>query len=494
MRNFFCARVACVAINPAIVVRFTGRILARLFLNRSVALVFDSDERRRACVSTVLSTQCAVHESARISDLPADAQRLQPAVVIIGFAGAESHDVLATIDRLHAMDRRLSVVVATATGSEDTAVAALRAGVKDYLRDPFDADALGAAVRHCLASAESRRHSGEPSAGSGDAGRSRLIGSSRPMRALGDYLLQVAQSDATVLITGETGTGKELAAERIHEHSARRNGRFVSVNCAAIPDSLLESELFGYEMGAFTGAVRARQGMLQLAHRGTIFLDEVGDLALQAQAKLLRAIETREVYRLGSTRPEKLDVRIVAATNQDLDTALDAGRFRKDLYFRLNVTRIHLPPLRERRSDIVPLLEHYLRALNRRPRAAAPGFSAAAIGALQRYDWPGNVRELKNLVEAVLVSARTDCVDVADLPEDFRRRLHQVRDLPSAERRRLLDALLEAKWNKSKAATLLRCSRMTLYRKMAKYSVVTSDDPHLVSHSPVTRSRHKPRA
>ena len=462
-------------------------------MNRSLALVFDSDERRRACVSAAVAADCTVHESARITDLSIDARRVHPAIVIIGFAGEESSDVLAAIDRLHAADRRLSVVLVTAGGSEDTVIAALRAGVKDYLREPLDRDTLAASVRRCLASDASRRPPRSTPRAATDP-RDRFIGSSGSMRALGDYLVRVAQSEATVLITGETGTGKELAAERIHDYSARRTGRFVSVNCAAIPDSLLESELFGYESGAFTGAVRAREGLLQLANRGTIFLDEVGDLALQAQAKLLRAIETREVHRLGSTRPEKLDVRIVAATNQDLDSALEAGRFRTDLYFRLNVARIHLPPLRERRSDIVPLLEHYLRALNRAPEVGAAGFSPEAIAALQAYDWPGNVRELKNLVEAILVSPRSDRLDVDDLPEDFRRRLRQVCSLPSAERRRLIDALLAAKWNKSRAATLLRCSRMTLYRKMAKYSVVTSDDVHAVSHRPVTLPRQKSRA
>jgi DNA-binding NtrC family response regulator len=364
--------------------------------------------------------------------------------------------------------------------------------VKDYLREPLDGGALASAVRRCLAGQTSRRCTGAAAPPRGDL-PAQMIGSSRAMRVVGDYLTHVAQSDATVLITGETGTGKELAAQRIHDASERRAGRFVSVNCAAIPEHLLESELFGHESGAFTGAVRTREGLLQLANRGTIFLDEVGDLALPAQAKLLRAIETREVFRLGSSRPLKLDLRVVAATNQDLDSALADGRFRQDLYFRLNVTRIHLPPLRERRSDIVPLLDHYLATLNRRSHERT-GFSAAALAALEAYDWPGNVRELRNLVEAILVNRPSSPIDVADLPDDFRRRLQQVSSLPSAERRRLMEALLAAQWNKSKAASLLHCSRMTLYRKMAKYSVVTSDDLHGVSQPRVTVSRRKSRA
>ena len=455
------------------------------------ALVFDRDDRRRQCVTAALAADCAIHESSRISDLCTDAGSVRPAVVVIGFADGESRDVLSAVARLHAIDRRLPVVLVTCGGSEDTAIAALRAGVKDYLREPIDGGAVASSVRRCLADRASRRTTGATLPRGDPAPQ--LIGSSRAMRAVGDYLTHVAQSDATVLITGETGTGKELAAQRIHEASDRNAGRFVSVNCAAIPDHLLESELFGHETGAFTGAVRTREGLLQLANRGTIFLDEVGDLALPAQAKLLRAIETREVFRLGSSRPIKLDMRIVAATNQDLDSALEAGRFRKDLYFRLNVTRIHLPPLRERRADIVPLLEHYMCALNRRPAERA-AFSADTIAALESYDWPGNVRELKNLVEAILVNRPSGSLDVSDLPDDFRRRLRQVCRLPSAERRRLMDALLAAQWNKSRAAALLHCSRMTLYRKMAKYSVVTSDALHAVSHRHVTRSRQKSRA
>src|SRR5262249_12014341 len=272
-----------------------------------------------------------------------------------------------------------------------------------------------------------------------------------------------------------TGTGKELAAARIHSLSSRRHARFVSVNCAAIPDGLLESELFGFESGAFTGAAAGRPGLLQMADRGTVFLDEVGDLGLNAQAKMLRAIETREVYPLGGKKPVALDVRLVAATNHNLEAAVDEGRFRKDLYFRLNVVRIHLPPLRERRSDIGVLLDHYLRALNREPHGV-DGFDDETRDVLEAYDWPGNVRELRNLVEAILVAPPERKVRLADLPEAFRARLRATTGT-AAERRRLIDALLAANWNKSRAASLLHWSRMTVYRKMAKHAVVRSTDP-----------------
>jgi transcriptional regulator with PAS, ATPase and Fis domain len=246
----------------------------------------------------------------------------------------------------------------------------------------------------------------------------------------------------------------------------------VPVNCAAIPESLLESELFGHEPGAFTGAVGSRPGLLQLADRGTIFLDEVGDLGGVAQAKILRAIEAREIYHVGGKQPIPLDLRIVAATNVDLDRAVEDGRFRRDLYFRLNVARVHLPPLRERRADITTLVDHYLAELNTACGADVPGVTGEALAALQAYDWPGNVRELKNLLEAIFVCPPSRPISMDDLPERFVRGLHDLRRMADADRRRLLEALTAANWNKSQAAGLLNWSRMTVYRKMAKYSVV----------------------
>jgi DNA-binding NtrC family response regulator len=250
------------------------------------------------------------------------------------------------------------------------------------------------------------------------------------------------------------------------------------VNCAAIPDGLLESELFGHESGAFTGAVGRRDGLMQAADSGTMFLDEIADMGVQGQAKILRALETREVYRLGGKRPERLDVRFVAATNQDLERAVEEGRFRKDLYYRLAVVRVHLPALRERRSDIGLLLDHYLEQLNPEPTSAAT-LAEDTRQMLQAYDWPGNVRELKNLVEALFVAAPTHPIALDDLPDAFRASLRRMAAAGGAERRRLMDALLAANWNKSRAAKMLHWSRMTVYRKMAKYSVILSTDARL---------------
>jgi DNA-binding NtrC family response regulator len=416
---------------------------------------------------------------------------LHPSIAVVGFTASEERDAFAIVERLRQIDQWIPVVLLPTEGSERLAVSAFRMGVNDYYPAPVDYEAFIAGITRQLA----RKEVNVDRASHDRSPAKHLLGPSAAMREIRNYLEMVADRDVTVLITGETGTGKELAASLIHERSRRRQHHFVSVNCAALPEALLESELFGHENGAFTGAVGVRQGLLQAADRGTVFLDEIGDMGVVAQAKVLRAIETREVYRLGGKKPIPLDVRIIAATNQDLDRAMNDGHFRKDLYFRINVARVHLPPLRERRADIVPLLEHYLRILN--PRGGRPfeGFSTEAVDALQSYDWPGNVRELKNLVEAILIVSPAKRLTVKDLPEDFRRRLQQLCSLPDTERRRLIEALLTAKWNKSKAASLLHCSRMTLYRKMAKYSVTTSDETcTTVSQAAGAMVRHKSSA
>jgi DNA-binding NtrC family response regulator len=304
-----------------------------------------------------------------------------------------------------------------------------------------------------------------------DPNRASIIGSSAVMCNLKRELAQVANSASTVLITGETGTGKELAAEFIHEYGARRNKPFVCINCAAIPESLLESELFGHAKGAFTGADEYRDGLLYSANGGTIFLDEIGDMSLCAQAKILRVIEKREVCRVGANRGVQLDLRFVAATNQDLESMASRGAFRKDLFFRLNVARIHLPPLRERREDIPFLLRHYCRDYSGKSGASTPEFSEASLRCLLAYGWPGNIRELKNLVESLFLKDLPAKIEAEHLPRHLRGIIEQKADLSQQERDALLAALFSAKWNKSEAARNLQWSRMTLYRKIAKYHI-----------------------
>jgi transcriptional regulator with PAS, ATPase and Fis domain len=297
------------------------------------------------------------------------------------------------------------------------------------------------------------------------------------MREIKTYIDKVATTDSNVLITGETGTGKELVADLIHRKSVREQGPFVSINCAAIPDNLLESELFGYERGAFTGAHALKEGQLKLADGGTAFFDEIGDMSPYAQAKILRVIESKTIYRLGGKRRIPLNIRVIAATNQDLDQLLAQDKFRKDLYFRVNVARIHLPPLRERPEDILPLCHYYLCQLNHRFGRRVEGFTDDALAYLMRHDWPGNVRELKNLLEATFVNGPSRQISFMDLPEQFRKRFSDAETSPQDERERLLSALLSTNWNISKAAQRLRWSRMTLYRKLGKYHIVKGGKP-----------------
>jgi DNA-binding NtrC family response regulator len=352
-------------------------------------------------------------------------------------------------------------------GSEERALAALRIGVLDAFKPPFPLPAVaGSATRGWAESDEAtrgghRKHEGRE--------MPTLLGTSDAIRELNAYIARVRATDSTVLITGETGTGKELTASLIHRHSVRHQRPFVCVNCAAIPDTLLESELFGFERGAFTGAYASRAGKLQQAEGGTVFFDEIGDMSSAAQPKVLRAIETREVHRVGGRARIPVDVRVIAATNQELDQKVVAGQFRQDLFYRLNVARIHLTPLRDRREDLTVLLDHYVQVFNQRFGRHVRGFTAEASAYLLRYSWPGNVRELRNLVEAVYINEPLELITVRDLPEHFRRRIEETESLPEDERTRILSTLFATNWNKSQAAQRLHWSRMTLYRKIARY-------------------------
>jgi DNA-binding NtrC family response regulator len=299
-----------------------------------------------------------------------------------------------------------------------------------------------------------------------------IVGNSLSMWKVKTYMRKVALTDSHVLITGETGSGKELAARYIHDHSPRHGKSFVAINCAALPDGLLESELFGYERGAFTGAVTAYAGKLKLADGGTVLFDEIGDMSLYAQAKILRVIETKEVYPLGGRRGVPLDIRIIAATNRDLERQVLKNDFRQDLYYRLDVARLRLPPLRERKDDIPLLIDHYVQTFTRRFGRNIAGFSEEAMELLQSYDWPGNVRELQNFIERIFIDPPREKIAVSDLPEFMRTCSHSGprKTLPE-EREILLYTLSQTNWNKSKAAERLHWSRMTLYRKIAKYHI-----------------------
>ncbi len=327
-------------------------------------------------------------------------------------------DGIALMERVHAVRPGLPVVLVTAHATVETAVAALRRGAQHYMVKPVRWDELGIVLRQAVAHERARRDlerlRGELERA---AGFEELVGGSPAMQEVFRVVQQVADSDATVLVRGETGTGKELVARALHRRSSRRNGPFVAVNCTAVPHDLMESEFFGHEKGSFTGATSRRQGRFQQADGGTLFLDEVGDLGLGVQAKLLRALQEREVTRVGADRPEKVDVRVVAATNRDLEAQVKDGQFRDDLYYRLDVIPIRLPPLRERPGDLPVLVDHFLRSFAERLGRPVPLPPAEVLAAAEGYPWPGNVRELRNLCERAALMGWEAVAPILGRPE-----------------------------------------------------------------------------
>ena len=386
----------------------------------------------------------------------------KPDIVVLGSFNRDSHDGLNLARLIRKQDRKIPIILLVNQSSEALAVAALKIGVNDYFKAPFSTEALIESTKKILSG-----HRTKTSA----INDREMIGNSLPMREIKDYLSRIAASDSTVLVTGETGTGKELVASLIHRNSARQKKPFVCINCAALPDSLLESEMFGFERGAFTGAVARNPGKFELAQGGTVFLDEIADMNPHAQAKILRTIENKEIHRLGGSVSIPLNVRIAAATNQDPERLIEEGTFREDLYYRLNVARVHLPPLRNRKEDIPKLVSHLIEDMNGRFGRDIDGLTEDAMASLFQHDWPGNVRELKNLLEAAFINLPSRKITFMDLPKAFRKRLRELEASPKKERDRVLSALFATNWNKSKAAQKLRWSRMTLYRKMVQYQI-----------------------
>jgi DNA-binding NtrC family response regulator len=396
----------------------------------------------------------------------------KPDLVIICSSEKISENGLKRARALRHEEKNLPIILITRFSSEARAIAALRAGVTDYFKLPLSNDAVVKSIRALLSEMEFRGLSDGQESERCSVRQHEMIGESDQMREIKAFLNKVARSDSTVLITGETGTGKELAAQLIHCNSIRKTGPFVSVNCAALPESLVESELFGFDRGAFTGAVTAKRGKFELAKGGTIFLDEIGDMNPYTQAKILRSIENKEVFHLGGKRAIPIDARIVSATNQDPERLMSEGKFRKDLYYRLNIARIQLPPLRERKKDIPRLVACIIEKLNRRFGRQVRGLSQNSMASLYRYDWPGNVRELMNLLEVAYINLPRKKIDYADIPKRFIKGLEKRETLPETERWQIVSTLQETNWNKSTAAQKLNWSRMTLYRKIEKYKIV----------------------
>jgi DNA-binding NtrC family response regulator len=400
-----------------------------------------------------------------------DEQRYDVALLDVKLGGM---DGLELQEHLHRLAPQTAVIIITAFASVETAVRALKDGAFDYLTKPIDPDELSHLVRRAV---ENRRLREENLQLRGTIDElvtaDSIVGESPPMRKVMELVEHVAKTDATVLILGESGTGKELIARAIHAKSKRRYSPLVAVNCGTLPETLLPSELFGYEKGAFTGADCRHKGKIEATEGGTLFLDEVGAVDVKMQVDLLRVLEAKELTRVGGTQPVKVDFRVICATNDNLEGAVAAGRFREDLYYRINVFTIQLPTLRDRRSDIPPLACHFLNRFARQMDKRISGISPAAMNLLMNHDWPGNVRELSNAIERALVVGSPPDVRPEDLPlrTSTRKQLLSDESLADVEKRHIAAVLDRTGGNVTRAAEILKIDRVTVYNKIKKYGL-----------------------
>ncbi len=440
-------------------------------------LVVEDDRELRSFLTEMLELSgyeamaCASAEAALRELDRASADLVITDLVMPGMRGQE------LLQELRRRRPELNVIIITAFGSIDSAIELIKAGAYDYLAKPFGADALLVAVERALKESRLRREISRLTR-DGTAAPPGFIGASRPMQELFGLISRTSTSSQPVLITGESGTGKELVARSLHQGSGR--DAFVAVNCGALPENLLESELFGHEKGAFTGADREKAGLFEAAHKGTLFLDEISELPLALQPKLLRALEDGEVRRVGSTVARNLDVRIVAASNRDLEQEIGGGRLREDLFWRLNVIHLHVPPLRERPADVPLLAEHFLESAREETRGIVTlRISSEAMAILTAYPWPGNARELRNVIQRAVALSTGNEIGPDDLPDRVRESGRSAALISEASRRQLslrdverayiLEVLRQVGGNKSRAAEILGLDRKTLYRKLEEY-------------------------
>jgi DNA-binding NtrC family response regulator len=455
-------------------------------LRKSHVLVVDDEELYRRSLERILTRVGHEVSEARDAHEALAIATAQPIDLVLADVRMPGLNGLELVRQLHEIHPDLPCIVVTGFGGPEQSIEALRAGAFWYLEKPFDRGQLDAvrklveqAIEHGRLKAENRALQREL--------RSRyrfenVIGASPALRGVLDLVAKVAETDSTVLITGESGTGKELIARALHYNSRRAERRLVTVNCGAIPEELLESELFGHVRGAFTSAVSQREGRFSLANGGTIFLDEIGDMSPNLQVKLLRVLQDRTFEPVGSSKSMTVDVRVVAATNQDLERAIREGRFREDLYYRLNVIPIEVPPLRERRDDIPLLAQHFLDVMHQERGTRVDSISDEAVALLCRHDWPGNVRELENLIERLSVLRGEGEIRVEDLPANLRGRSAPALAAPSIpdsgldfravvdhfESELIRQALEQTQGNKNRAAQLLGLNRTTLLEKIKK--------------------------
>lgn len=383
-------------------------------------------------------------------------------------------DGIEAMTRIKEIDPETYFVILTGYGTVESAVEAMKLGAYDYLSKPVNLDELELIIERISEEQYVHREL-EILREEKEVFRDEsIIAESKKMKDLLSLVARVARSNSTILINGESGTGKEVIARLIHQASERSNNRFVAISCAALPETLLESELFGFERGAFTGADKKKVGKLELAHNGSLFLDEIGDITPGTQVKLLRVLQEFTFERLGGTTPIKVDVRLIAATNQDLKKKIADNLFREDLYYRLNVISVDIPPLRERKEDIKPLVDFFIDRYSKRSNKSIKGISREAVNSLMRYDWPGNIRELENVMERAVVLCRGEVIDMRDLPMRSDSGFAGVESLAELEKRHIQTILQQTSWNISEAARKLGIHRNTLRLKIKEYGLTDS--------------------
>jgi DNA-binding NtrC family response regulator len=413
-----------------------------------------------------------------------EAEKIDVAILDLNLSGGGSG--LDLLGRIRDLDPEVMGIIVTAYASVESAVEALRKGAYDYITKPFANDHLKAVVRNALAQKALFHENRFLRRELHEKYRfENIIGTCDPIQQVFRVMEKVARTDASVLIVGESGTGKELIARALHENSERAHKRFLPINCGALPENLLESELFGYKRGAFTGAMQDKVGLLKAADKGTVLFDEIGDMPLALQVKLLRALQERECYPLGSNEPIKFDVRVLCATNKDLAKEVSEGRFREELLYRINVITIHLPSLHERKDDITLLANHFLRKYEKPLGRSPMRFSKGAMRLLMNYRWPGNVRELENTIERGAILAETDVIHTHDLPDKLQDALPANGNEPETpgmtleelEREHMRRVLNQVKGDKVKAAQVLGIHLSTLYRKVQRYRLENEGQP-----------------
>jgi two-component system nitrogen regulation response regulator NtrX len=458
-------------------------------------LVIDDEAEIRRSVRMILEYEgYDVQEASSGPEGVALAEREPPDLIFLDIKMG-GMDGLEALQKIRQTNESLPVVIISGHGTVSTAVEATKLGAFDFIEKPLASERVLVTIRNALD--QGRLKDENRSLKRAVEARHQMVGESVGLRQIWDAIKRAAPTNATVLLLGESGAGKELVARAIHRNSLRSRERFVQVNCAAIPEELIESELFGHEKGSFTGATEKQIGKFEQADRGTIFLDEVGDMSPKTQAKVLRVLQEGEVERLGSARTIKVDVRVIAATNKDLEAEIEKGSFREDLYFRLSVIPIRVPPLRDRRDDIPALVRHFVDLFSRENNRRPQRFTPAALEFMQKARWKGNVRELRNTVERLLIMTPGDTIDVDDLRDviraDTRPAAAPVEGAPvgnhlapgtlrefkeSTERKFLVEKLRENAWNISKTAEVIGTPRSNLYKKLEQYAIAEETDGH----------------